>query len=266
MFLETRKIKEAPPKWYRDIYGLFFAVLTPVILDLITFAPLIGCLAGVDPTNFVFPEPNGIVQQCLHFLARFVLFGLACTQILATPVTYHLSIFTLVIYSKTCIGYLKGYKRPRNPTDPSKFDFLSDLQLYQIITLIYRVASSTSIIIIPSIFGSGLFISVTSNYVVLMLYPKLPLLLYLSIVGLAAGALIIIAVELPQAGQAHTKSAGLMRYWKKSTGRKSLRRKTLEFFYPVEIWMGPFFILSRDTFFSFVQEILNKTVDFILLL
>lgn len=282
IFVETQGILKPEPKWYRDVYGLIFNEFAPSFIQMITLLPLIGCLAGLDPTNFVLPKPCGLIQQCIHFLLRFILFAMTCTQMFALPITFHSAVFIFLLYSKTCIEFLKRYKKrtafrlERQPTlvaeraleaELSKLDTMSDLEMYRIISIVHRLSSCTMTLATPILMGAGFCIDVTCNYVVVMLPGKIPLLVYLSIVLVAITGLVIIMVEVPQAGYGHSMSADLIKYWRKGTlGLKSLRRKTLNSFRPIGISAGPFFVMNRDTFFSFGQEILNKTVDFILLL
>lgn len=267
--------KTAPiPKWYRDPIGLVFNELTASFLVISTFCPLMLCISGLDPANFVLPEPCGILQQILYFSARIVLASFAITQMSATVCSSHLAVFIRIMHNKSCVDLLKTLPPQRNwnpePSDnekTNKFQAMSDLQLYRTVSVASEIARGYGDIASVFIMGPGFFIDVTCNYVVVMLLGKIPLLRYLLIAVVDIVTHIIIMVEVPQAGQCDYRSTNLIQYWKHSTTkRKSVRRKTINSFCPVGIRVGSFFAMSRETLFSYVHQILVKTVDFILLL
>lgn len=264
--------RKPSPKWYFDGYGLFSNCAALVFVELVVFVPPMACLAGVDPIKLILPEQTELGQQIISFSARLVFFSMAGARILATTITIHFAFFTLILYSKKCVGYLKGYRRALvlhdNPSSLStKLHTLSELEMYRTICIVYRIASYAATRTTATLMGPGLFIQVTCNYVVVMLYDKIPLFLYLSIVILAISVIILIMIEVPQAGRGHSKAKDVLKYWRKTIPRrKGLRQKVLDSFRPVEICIGSFAIMNKDTFFSYVQQILSTTVDFVLLL
>lgn len=90
---------------------------------------------------------------------------------------------------------------------------------------------------------------------------------YLIIAVMDIGILELILMEAPQAGKIHGRSSELINSWKQgSNQRKCLRRKIVSSFPPVGITVGSYSVMGQDALFGFVQEILGKTADFILLL
>lgn len=102
---------------------------------------------------------------------------------------------------------MQGHKRQKNPEpcETTCFATLSHLELYRTIVTIHRNGSYTTSYLIPIVMGLGLFLEVTYNYMVVKLYGKIPFLLYLSILGLSVAMVIIICVEIPQAGDCHIR-------------------------------------------------------------
>lgn len=149
----------------------------------------------------------------------------------------------------------------------AKCRMLSDLQLYKILSVSSRICCQYSDTASVFIMGPGFFIDVACNYVVAMLYGKIPLLLYLLVAVVDIVAHTIIMVEVPQCSQLHSRSTDLIKYWKRGANkRRSIRQKSVNSFRPAGVRVGPFFAMTEETFFSYVHQILNKTVDFILLL
>lgn len=253
--------------------------LTIACFLLMTFAPILLCVGGLNPVKFILPQASGKLGGFLTFSFRFFLTSMALAQIGAIIIASHLAFFIVLIHFKTSITNLKSYqpwlhKKDRNPIakkdglNKNQFSFLgcSDLELYWVICVLHRVVSEFTDKIAMFVMGSGFFIDVTYNYVVVKLYGRIPLLLYVHIAQMAVVVHTIIMIEVPQAGHGNGLSINLIQYWKVSNKRRRLRQKIVNSFRPVGIWVGPFFIMSRGTLFVFVNEILNKTIDFILLI
>jgi hypothetical protein len=80
-----------------------------------------------------------------------------------------------------------------------------------------------------------------------------------------------IMVELPKAGESNTLSMELIQHWQGSassyTGKKfniNLRLKTLKSFHPLGFCIGKFFLIRKQTTSTYVDGILNYTVNAIL--
>lgn len=234
------------------------------------------CVGGVDPTNFLFPEPGEtIFFKSLHFNTRLFLAYMAFTQLSAILGTSHLALFIYFIYFNKCVGYLKSYQRQfPNPIgkkaklkpNPSKFASNSDTELYRVISVLFRVGREFTDSAALFVMGPGFFIDVTCNYVMVMKHEKVAILLYLLVALVGVVVHTIILVEVPQADDCHARSSSLIKHWKKTYTKKGkLRQKIVNSFRPVGIWVGSFFVMGRETLFLYVDEILKKTIDFILL-
>lgn len=115
------------------------------------------------------------------------------------------------------------------------------------------------------IMGPGFVIDVMANYVVIMLHGKIPGLLYLIVVLLATLVPIIIMGELPEAGKSNSEAVNLLQDWKKTVNNRMKRRK-LRSLRPIGFWVGPFFLIKRQTLSRYLDVILNYTVNAILVL
>lgn len=256
------------PPWYQDPVGLVFNELSKSFIGMIVVGPVMACLGEVDPLNLVLPTPTGILQQGLHFSLRYFLGLLAVIQTTAMLFSL-LPILMGLMYCKACIEYLKSYK-PRLASsvhqENSGLSHYSDLQLYRAVHVVFQVARKFSDRATVFVTSSGFICIVTCNYVVVMLYDKIPLLLYITIVVTDLSMLTMISVGVPLTRKIHSRSGNLIQCWKqKAKRRRSYRQKTVDSFRPVEIWVGSFFVVKGAALFDFAQEILNKTIDFILL-
>lgn len=267
------------PKWYCDPFALIFNGLTASFLFITNFCPLLSCLAEVDPTNLVFPEPNGIPQQCLHFFTRFILASLSITQMCAILSSTHLAVFIIISHFKASVGFLKFYmtqaQKNRNPVkgnrsklkeNDDQFLAMTDLQLYRSITVANQRVRQYTDTAAGFIMGPGFFIDVTCNYVVVMLVGNIPLLFYLIIAVLDIVVHTLIVMEVPQAGDVHYVSTNLLKYWKLGDHKRRLmRQNAVNSFRPAGVGVGHFFVVKKETLFSYVHEIMIKMVDSILL-
>lgn len=136
LFLLGWEKTEKPPTWY---YGIFGFVFNGFVASFIALCPLMNCIAGVDPTNFIFPRPIGFFQKSSHFSARFVLNFFAVTQMVSILCSSYLTICIGFHYFNTCLSHLQFYKSPTQwvarkgkrsgLAKPSQFHGIPDLQL-----------------------------------------------------------------------------------------------------------------------------------------
>lgn len=245
--------------WYLDPLGLIFNSMAMGMIETVFVLPLMIFFSGLDPVNFVFPEPTGILEQCLHLSMRLLLVSLAITQALAiASCAAHGPILAGLLHFKACLDHLKKSSFQNNS--------LSELEQYRIICVTFHLAKEFGDAFAKYIAGAGFFIAVTANYVAVMMHGRIPFPLYLTIVAFALGIVALVTVEIPLPGLIHVSSKELLCSWKRGCPmRRSFRRKTVNSFRPLEAWVGSFFFLGRDAFLGWVQEVLNKTVDFILL-
>ncbi|OXA54839.1 hypothetical protein Fcan01_10229 [Folsomia candida] len=138
---------------------------------------------------------------------RVLLFTLALAEIVSTMGAAHFTLVMLMLYSKTCINHLKFYRQPKvqepkvqKPVDQrfrsetqkqlsnkevNKLIGLSDLDMYVVLMVQFRLVRGYVDTSTAFIMGSGFAMLITLNYVVIMLFGKIPLPLYLVILLLA---------------------------------------------------------------------------------
>lgn len=268
------------PAWYADLYGLMFHELLFTFLGFVIFAPLLLCVAGVDPPSFIIPKPNGILQKGLHLIVRMSICSLAVNR-MATAFTAHIIIITLMLHENACIDYLKTYKpnKTGRSTQPesgdmwingkkrSQFHGKTDLELYQIIHLMSKITKEYSHVTAMLTMGPGFFMSIMCNYVVVMLHGKIPFLLYQIIGGFAIGVVATMMLEMPLSGKKHSTSKNLINYWKgMAQNRRAIRYKSVHSLQPRGLWVGPFFVIEKETFSDYFHGVICKTIDAILML
>lgn len=281
------------PIWYRDLFGLLFNALTLTFFSFIITVPTVLVLTGLDPLNFVLPPPpetSSILDSVmtLHFIFRVIMCTLVIAEIASTVGLAHISLVMLLLYSKMCINSIKFYRKPNSDvtvaqrlsrwrksknnqmdeTKPNLLLGLSDLDLYSILMVQFRLVRQYSDTAAVFIMGPGFLIDVIANYVAIMMFDKLPLLLYLAISMLAILAPILIMGELPQAGKSNTCSISLINHFRGGSSQKlsPWKRRKVRSLHPTTIWIGSFFSVKRQTLSIYVDGILNYTVNAIMLL
>lgn len=144
---------------------------------------------------------------------------------------------------------IKTEKQPSNQ-EVNKLDGLSDLDMYVVLMVQCRLVREYVDISAVFIMAPGFAIMVTSNYVVIKLFEKIPLLLYLAISLLVLLVPVIVLGELPEAGKSHTHSVKLLKFWKGSsaTKRTPWGRRKVRSLHPIGYWVGPFFLIKQQTF------------------
>lgn len=152
-------------------------------------------------------QVHGVAVTLTHFLMRVLLFTLALAEIVSTMGAAHFTLVMLMLYSKTCINHLKFYRQPKvqepkvqKPVDQrfrsetqkqlsnkevNKLIGLSDLDMYVVLMVQFRLVRGYVDTSTAFIMGSGFAMLITLNYVVIMLFGKIPLPLYLVILLLA---------------------------------------------------------------------------------
>lgn len=272
MYSSKRSLNQ-DPKWYRDPFGLILNALVFAFLSFIGLLPTMLCYTGLDPANFVFPETLPVSRG----LIRFIICTLIITEIVSNLCLSHVTLLMLTLHCNANLRLLKFYRRPeqeqeqvnrkwRKVSNTAKFQTLSDLQLYQVLETTYRVLRQYTDTAALFIMGPGFFIDVLANYVVIMMYGKIPLLLYALISLIAVVVPMIVMGELPIAGKSNELSGELIRDWRLRSGskRRSDRVKTLASLHPVGFWIGRYFLIRRQTLGTYVDGILNYTVTTIL--
>ncbi|OXA40148.1 hypothetical protein Fcan01_24892 [Folsomia candida] len=278
----TRPSIDDPP-WYRDPLGILFNGVATAFLSFIFTAPILFVVAEVDPIKFVLPDtPGTLIQTVTCILTRLLICTLALAEIVSSIGLAHLTLIMLTLYSKSCLFQLKFYRKPEN-SEIAKYKFcrkldsekakckilklegLSDLEIYSVLMVQCHVVRQYSDISAIFIMGPGFVIDVMANYVVIMLHGKIPGLLYLIVVLLATLVPIIIMGELPEAGKSNSEAVNLLQDWKKTVNNRMKRRK-LRSLRPIGFWVGPFFLIKRQTLSRYLDVILNYTVNAILVL
>jgi len=115
-----------------------------------------------------------------------------------------------------------------------------------------------------SIMGNGLLIDVLANYVVIRIYGRIPLFLYLAIAIIALLVPIVMMAELPEAAQTLVSSTEVIRFFKGRVSQSRLQRKIVNSLIPAKIVVGPFFNVNKGTTATYVNTILNYTITAIL--
>jgi hypothetical protein len=111
----------------------------------------------------------------------------------------------------------------------------------------------------------GFALDVTSNYMVLQMYEELPLYLYIFVCLLVVLVPTIMAMELPKAGESYQAAYNLLNNWKaKCRSRRTLRYKRAASFRPIGYTMGGFFIFKLGTVTTFVEALMDYTINSIL--
>lgn len=271
------------PEWYLDMVGLVLNGVTISCTLLGAVIPFLFCLAGVDTANVVFPVATSIIGRLIHFTVRLIIWHKMATEVLSCFCITHMCIIVATLYSKCCLGYLRSYIQPekgsprkghrktrvltKSKQSNIRFRGLSDLQLYRIVMILFRITRAYSDTTALFSIGPCFSVVVMFNYVLIKLGGRVPTLLYLTVALFDITVLIIMFRELPQLGKTHAVSKNLIKYWNDTTGtRSSLRRRQVNSLQTVGCWVGNLFLINDNTFAEYFQRILIHSVDATLLL
>lgn len=216
-----------------------------------------------------------------YFVTRLSLCLIILAEIVSNIGLAHLTLIMLTLSAKDCISSVKFYRQP-NPDlgtfsvlrtnlvgrkmirTPDKLCELSNLDLYVVMMVQCRLVRQYTDTASMFIMGPGFVIDVIANYVVIKLHGKIPLLLYLAIALLAILVPVIIMGVLPQAGKSNTYSINLLQHWRGSNPTR-WRRKKVRSLRPLGFWVGPLFLIKRQTLSILVNVILDCTANSVLL-
>jgi len=154
-----------------------------------------------------------------------------------------------------------------NSDGNSPFDGYSDIMIFSGICLAYffSVIRKNLDCSIVFILFPGFALEVIFNYLILKGFDKLPITIYLFAILVGIIIPIIIATELPQAGEGYEASETLIHLWKSRCKSKSeLRYKSVRACKPVGSSMRGMFIFRVTTTTTFFEALMDYTINAIL--
>jgi len=283
-----------------DIPGIVLNLFTPMFFAIPFASPVIVYL-NLDPLFFIANREH--LSSVWGILMRVFFSFVSILELALTLGTTHFTFITITLHCQWILTSLKSYIKPRgirkqytktrsdqlvgfdttetsrkhkminatrilrsrDPAGSTEYDRFDDIQLYLIISYLFRVIRlyiDTSAVFT---IGPGFWLDVICNYAAIKLYEETDIFLYVYFCLVAILAPCIIVGELPQAAKSYDNSNELLKHWKVAN-RKTYRRKYVTGLNTVGFSIGSFFIIKRGTFGTFMEELLNYTISSILTL
>lgn len=239
----------------------------------VTGATIILLRGDIDPTYFWFGDDTSIPPTFQFFLRSGIIFMatfhgfLGVTDIiisLANVVQTMLSCFK-VLATPTVIN-LDGIKSELSEVY-SKFGksakFPKCLLKYRQLSILATVSNQAFYYIIPTGLFIGLFVGSISVYFVIKLVTRLSFvfklisILVIIVVGIAANTV------LPMGAEALGQSIQFISFWKQER-YSGYRRRQLESCRPLGFWVGPFFLLGKETRVKYLELVLYYTINLLI--
>jgi len=256
----------------QDVFGTIVMVVSIQFLVISMFLPIFLIAGELDPLYVLFNFYE--MHHSVKILCRVLLIFVPVVNFVIFLGSLHLSVILLLYISKHTIRSLKQFDK----LDKFQMEFCSNSKMHRVHSGVFgkkiRLYSVVVIIISKirqyldsgavSMMGNGLLIDVMVNYVIIKMYGRIPLFLYLSIAVIAILVPIVIMAELPEAGQTLVSSTDVIKLFKGKFSRSKLHRKIVHSLIPAKIVIGPFFKVDKGTTATYVNTILSFTVTTIL--
>jgi len=113
--------------------------------------------------------------------------------------------------------------------------------------------------------SSGVAFGVLGNYAVIMLYGKMPLMIYMYSVLLAVVVPLIMGALFPLGAQSYESSVFLLHSWRSmAQKRRTARSRALRALKPLGFNIGGFFTFTRESTTGVFEQLMDYTVNAIL--
>jgi hypothetical protein len=248
-----------------------------LLLSLASFALVLFDLDSIHvfiPTAYLNQPPVLLFRILLQFMAQL--------EWVVTGGQMHLVLITLILHTKSIFRELSTIRRknqlPQKNTTKRRttsetlrrrhmmsYSKLDDQQLYSLANYFFTVVNQDMDFTVVFILVPGFALDVTSNYMALQMYEELPLYLYIFVCLLVVLVPTIMAMELPKAGESYQAAYNLLSGWKgECRSRRTLRYKRTASFRPIGYTMGGFFTFKLGTVTTFVEALMDYTINSIL--
>jgi hypothetical protein len=246
--------------------------LGPSVL-LISLSSFVIVFLDMDSIHVLIPlqysNQHGVI------IIRIFLLTIAELEWVVTAGQMHLVLISLIIHTKSLFEELAVLERNilwnvsgRKALDKARkeaFHGMNELKLYSLANYFFTVVNQDISFAVVFIIVSGFGLEVAANYMILQMYDQFPLYLYIFICLIGVVFPTIISYELPKAGESYDAASELLSGWKgKCRSRKSLRYMRLVSFRPIGYTMGGFFTFKRSTVSTFVEALMDCTINSIL--
>jgi hypothetical protein len=255
-----------------DQIGFLMTLLGPSSL-LISLSSIVIVFLDMDSIHVLIPLQYS--NQLGTIMIRIFVQAMAELEMVATSGQMHLVLISLIIHTKSTFEELAVLERNalwngsgRKALDKARkevFHGMNELTLYSLANYFFTVVNQDISFAAVFIIVSGFGLEVAANYMILQMYDQFPLYLYIFVCLIGVVFPTIISLELPKAGETYDAASKLLSGWKgKCRSRKSLRYKRVVSFRPIGYTMGGFFTFKRSTVTTFVEALMDYTIDSIL--
>jgi hypothetical protein len=221
--------------------------------------------------------PTSYLNHPGVILLRIVLQTIGELDWVATIGQIHLVHITAILHIKSIFGELavlekrqvfskNTTKRNNGSEKPNGiYSKFGDLQLYSLANYFFTIVNKDIGFTVVFILVPGFAVDVAANYMILKMFDEFPIYFYAFACLLGVVVPIVIAFELPKAGECYDGACELLHGWKeKCPSRKSLRYKRVMSFRPIGWTMGGFFTFQNGTVTTFAEALMDYTINSIL--